>query len=170
MHQSLLGRAASLSTDPPISLDVRVSPVSLADPNQLVVFSVVVVNNTLGTVPILLTPNQLILSPNQPGSGLGVVFPGTTQNVSNLGEGVNSYPLSRIRLLGPQQRCVHRVAIPFSQIPGGSALAADNSTVRAFYRNDVRGVAQSTGGLSTYSDQGLWVGVATSQERRVGTG
>jgi hypothetical protein len=169
VHQSLLGRAVSLRAEPPISLDVRVSPVSLADPGQLVVFSVVVINNTVGTVPVLISPNQLILDPNQPASGLGVV-PGGAPNVGNISEGVNSYPLSRIRLLGPQQRCVHRVAIPFNQIPGGSALVAENSTVRAFYRNNVRGAVQPTGGLSVYGDQGLWIGVVESSARAVGTG
>lgn len=169
VHQSLLGRAVSLRDTPPISLDVRVSPISLADPSQQIVFSVVVVNNTVGTVPILVTPNELILDPNQPVSGLGVV-PGGAPAISNIGEGVSSYPLSRIRLLGPQQRCVHRVVIPFNQIPGGSALVAENSTVRAFYRNSVRGAVQTTGGISVYGDQGLWVGVVESQPRRVGTG
>ena len=169
VHQSLLGRAVSLRDEPPISLDVRVSSVSLADPAQLVVFSVIVINNTIGTVPILVTPDELILDPNQPTSGLGVV-PGGAPDVSNVGEAVGSYPPGRIRLLGPQQRCVHEVAIPFNQIPGGSALVAENSTVRAFYRNNVRGAVQQTSGVSVYGDQGLWTGVVESSPRAVGTG
>lgn len=169
-NQSLLGRAISQRPDPPISLSVRTSALP-ANTEANFSITIVVTNNTLGTVPILVTPNQLIFDPNQANSGFGVVF-GTVAStivVPNIGENIGSYPEDRIRLLGPRQICVHRVERPFGQIPNQSALTADNATITAFYRNATVGTTVAVGNRPTiYVDQGLWTGVVQSSPQRIG--
>jgi hypothetical protein len=160
-HQSLIGRIVSSETDPPLSLEVRTSSIS-GDPSQSFTITVVVINDTLGTIPFLLTPDTLILDPNQPSNGLGVAF-SSPAPISNQGENVASYAESRIRLLGPRQRCVHKVSYVVSQLPNPSVVGFSGATIKALYRNTAVGsAAVTTGEPVIYSDQGLWVGVVES--------
>jgi hypothetical protein len=164
--QSLIGRNVSSRSDPPISLSVRTSTIT-GDPNQRFAITVVVVNDTLGTIPILVTPDSLILDPAQAASGLGVVI-NSEAPVPQTGENVSSYPETRIRLLGPRQRCVHRVEYTLSDFPNVSAIAFGGATIKAFYRNTVSGTATATPGNPTiYTDQGLWTGVVESPLRTI---
>lgn len=158
-HQSLIGRA--VSTDParsPISLRVRVSPVM---PDSTVTITVIVTNESMGTIPILVTEGNLILNPQQAQNGLGVVFGQATIGPTS-GEAVGTYAAERIRLLGPRQLCVQKVTVPVSSIPNSSALVAENVTATAFYRNNSAGSLPLTG-TNVYSDQGLWVGFVQSE-------
>lgn len=166
-HQSLLGREISQRIQPPISLSVRTGTVP-PDPNAEFVITVVVINETIGTVPILVTPDQLILNPNNGLNGIGVVFNNPTVIVPNGTEQVTSYTEERIRLLGPRQLCVHRVSVPLNQVPNFSALIAENANIKAFYRNSTRGSAiPQPGQTPIFNDQGLWVGVVESQPQTV---
>ena len=72
------------------------------------------------------------------------------------------YAEDRIRMLGPRQVCIHRVSIPFGQIPASSALIASNASIRAFYRNTSPGPIAVQDPNQPYTDQGLWVGVVES--------
>ncbi len=156
-HQSLIGRTVSTGSDSPISLSVRTGGVNN---NGEFKVTVVVSNNSLGTVPILVTEGQLITNPTQPSSGFGVVV-NSTAPVPNIGENVGSYPENRLRLLGPRQICVHEVNVPSGQVSPNIVEA--NSTIKAFYRNNTQGVATSTDTRpAIYSDQGLWTGVVES--------
>ena len=156
-HQSLIGRAVSIENDSPISLSVRTGG---TNNNGELKITIVVSNNTLGTVPILVTEGQLITDPNQPLNGFGVVV-NSTAAVPNIGENINSYPENRIRLMGPRQICVHEVDVPANQVSPNIVEA--NSTIKAFYRNTTRGVAIPNDTRPTiYSDQGLWTGVVES--------
>lgn len=169
IHQSLLGRASSQRIQPPISLDVRTGPLP-PDPTGNFVITVVITNETIGTIPILVTDDQLILDPNNGLNGIGVVFNNPTGIIANGTEGVNSYAEDRVHLLGPRQLCVHRVTLPLNQVPGFSALIDQNATVKAFYRNNARGTAIAAPGQTPiFSDQGLWVGVVESQPQRIAT-
>jgi hypothetical protein len=160
-HQSLIGRIVSQRSAPPISLSVRTSTIT-GDPDQVFAVTVTVINQTLGTIPILVTPGNLILDPNQAVNGLGVVF-NSDAPVPAIGENVASYPENRIRLLGPRQRCVHRVEYRLSDFPNVSAIAFGGATIKAFYRNDSTGSAPPAAGQQTiYTDQGLWTGVVES--------
>lgn len=164
--QSLIGREVANRSDPPLSLSVRTSTIT-GDPDQRFAITITVVNETLGTIPILVQPDTLILDPNQAASGFGVAF-NTDAPVPATGENVNSYPESRIRLLGPRQRCVHRVEYTLSQFPNVSAIAFGGATVKAFYRNNVSGGTTASGNNPTiYTDQGLWTGVVESPQRAI---
>lgn len=168
-HQSLIGRTLSNQDEPPISLGVRTSQLNPTDPNQNFSITVVVNNQTLGTIPVLITPDDLILDPNQPRSGLGVVF-NSDAAVPSAGETVDSYPSSRIRLLGPRQRCVHRVtyALNDERLPPISSISFGNATIKAFYRNNTRGTAVPSGTApAVYTDQGLWTGVVESELKTI---
>lgn len=161
-HQSLIGRAAAQNqADPPMRLRVRTGSLPAA-PTDGYEISVVITNETIGTLPFVLPPTTLILDPANPISGLGVVF-NNNAPIPNNGEQVGSYPDTRIRLLGPRQTCVYTVTVPFNSIPNSSALTAGNASVRAFYRNAVTGGTTPRPGEATvYNDQGLWIGVVES--------
>ncbi|GAB4518961.1 MAG: hypothetical protein OHK0046_27270 [Anaerolineae bacterium] len=162
-RQSLIGRAASSSpVDPPIRLSVRTGRLPTT-PTGTFDVAVVITNETIGTIPIVVQDNVLVLDPSQPINGPGVVF-NSNINVPASGEGVGTYPPERLHMLGPRQTCVHRVRVSLSQIPSASALAApETATVKAFYRNNTQGTAAPQfGERSVYTDQGLWVGVVES--------
>jgi hypothetical protein len=170
-HQSLLARELSTSQNAPIALDVSVGPVPGELSGTLEV-SITLVNQTIAPVPLVLTENRLILDPNTPESGLGVVF-NSAVTVQNIQENVTAYPENRIHILEPRQRCLHRVNVVVGQIPNSSVLAATNTTIRAFYRNGTRGQIPRTSdipgtdGYQPFTDQGLWVGVVESPIRNV---
>lgn len=151
-HQSLIGRQA----ENPLVLEVDASPLpNPNNPGESLVIRVTIINNTIGTVPFVYNPDQVIFG-NNGSSGLGVIFepnitlPGPTRQ----NQGVTSFPASEIRLLGPRQRCVHRIEIPAS---AAAPLGTGNATVRAFYNISTSGQAIPTDPTRPviFSDQGL---------------
>ncbi len=148
-HQSLIGRAALN----PLSLTVRTSSVPTTADGTLVI-SVIVANDSLGTVPIVYNPTQVIVNDNGT-SGLGIIF----TPAANLSTGANradsaSYPETNIRLLGPRQRCIHRIEFPATQL--GANIGSGAAQVKAFYRiNNAGQVQASAVATAIYNDQGL---------------
>lgn len=163
-NQSLIGRDVSLGFDSPLALTLRLSPLPLDGVGDWTV-TIVVQNTTLGTVPIALVSDQLDTSAQPGGVGIGLVAGGTqVQPASNLNAVGTSYDEESIRLLGPRQRCVFRVNIPFAQIP--SQFSIPGIPVRAFYRNDNRGaitLPPNADRPPVFPDQGLWIGVVESE-------
>jgi hypothetical protein len=147
-HQSLIGRAAQ----DPLSLRVETSGLP-ADPSGVLSISVIITNNTIGTVPIVFDETQLIVG-DDGSSGVGIVFSppvpislGTVRQTA----GVASFPEPLIKLLGPRQRCVTTVSIPATQLSG---LAA-GAQVTAYYRITTAGATQAAAGGTIFTDQGL---------------
>ena len=159
-HQSLLSRDLNLRTESPISLEVRTGRFP-QDINAVFSITITVTNRTLAPVPILVTPDDLILDPARPQSGFGIVFnDAPAPNNGDLTAG--GYPEERIRLLGPRQICVTHASIAVSQIANASALIAANATITAFYRNNARGEIPPSELNQPYTDQGLWTGIVRS--------
>jgi hypothetical protein len=159
-HQSLIGRAASESDVSPLSVIARSSAVPAPD-GQLVI-TITVANNTIGTIPFVFNPDQVIVGDNNT-SGLGLIFnPPTALNTGGTRQDTASYPEANIRLLGPRQRCIHRVAFPANQLDG--TIASGQTQVRAYYRNNFAGqiLVQNTAATPIYNDQGLWTGFIES--------
>lgn len=163
-HQSLIGREASLTGNP---LQINVVADSFpANPDQTFYIRIIIINTTIGTVPIVYNRNDISLSDDGT-SGMGIIF--NAQGTPGFGgQAVASYPEDDIRLLGPRQRCVHRVELS----PAQAAQLAPNigtgtATVTAYYRNTSRGTItanQLAGiGQQIYGDQGLWTGVIVSE-------
>jgi hypothetical protein len=158
-HQSLIGRSATS----PISLRVRTSALPRTAEERLVI-SIVITNDSIGTVTIYYNPRQVRLGDDGSTSGLGVVFNSNAPLPTGpLGQGNSPYPESDIRLLGPRQSCVHRMEFAANQFPDAS-IGTGNATVKAYYRNTFRGVSQAVSAQATpiFADQGLWVGKAES--------
>lgn len=161
-HQSLLGRSA----ENPFILSVRPGPIT-NDPAGVFTITVIVTNNSLGTVPLLYDPNQIIVGDNNT-SGLGLIFEPPTQTVviGQRGGDPVSYPENAIRLLGPRQSCIVRVEIPNGNVLTDPALTNGSTRVRAYYRVNSPGqVVQAANTLATpiYPDQGLWTGYVESE-------
>lgn len=158
MHQSLIGRSASLQAASPLSLSVETNTLTSAPDSRLVV-SITVVNNTIGTVPFVLPIDTVDVGvTNQP--GLGVAFNITTP-IPAIGATTTTYPEDDIRLLGPRQRCVHRVSFAASELQGVIG-GFGGDTIIAYYRNGSRGASIPTALGQIYADQGLWTGVVQS--------
>lgn len=165
MHQSLIGRSASLLAESPISLTVETSPLT-SDPNGRLVVTITVVNDTIGTIPFVLFSDTVAINSNDP--GLGIAF-NTTTPIPSIGATTNSYTPSQIRLLGPRQRCVHRVSFAASELQGIIG-GFGGDTVTAYYRNGSRGTAAATAQGQIYADQGLWVGTVQSAPYTISIG
>lgn len=158
-NQSLIGRAVVQRREP-IELRVRSSTLPTA-PGGLLVIRILVTNNTLGTVPFVYDPDAVLIGDNNT-SGLGIVFN------PNIGIGTaatnrvdtQTYAETQVRILGPQQSCVHKIEIPFELIPG--QLATGTATVQAYYRGNTAGVVLPANPTPIYPDQGLWTGVIQS--------
>jgi hypothetical protein len=149
-HQSLIGRAAVN----PLRVQVRSGSVPNT-PDGTLSIAIVVVNESLGTVPIVYDPNQVIVGDNNT-SGLGLIFnPPNGLNTGGSRFDQQSFPEENIRLLGPRQRCIHRAEFPASQLD--VSLQTGTSQVRAFYRINTAGGVQQTQPNATpiYPDQGL---------------
>lgn len=157
-HQSLIGRTAQN----PLSLKVRTSALPRQSGESLTV-TIVITNNSLGTVAIYYNPAQVRYGDDGSSSGLGLI-PNATGSQSVGGGNVGVVPESDIRLLGPRQSCVHKTAWTFEQLPSLGLSGASN-TFKAYYRNTSPGIAQSvsSGEQAIYSDQGLWVGLVESE-------
>ncbi len=162
IHQSLLGRAVSNRVNPPISLTIKTSDFPAAIDGPLVVW-ITVTNNTIGTIPILVTTERVVIGTGTGESGLGIAFNNVPVPVA--AQNVGGYPETQIRLLGPRQRCVHRALIQPNQFAPSdlSIVSTGSGSVKAFYRNNTSGTASAVGtGVAIYGDQGLWVGVTES--------
>lgn len=147
-HQSLIGRSAAS----PIQLETRAQTyVDGGSQQTMLSVNIVVINNSLGTVPIVYNPNQVLIGDNGT-SGLGLIF--NTGNVANTvaRQDAGSFPESNIRLLNPRQRCIHRVQIFSNQAPGATE-------VRSYYRINTAGSTVQTNPMATpiFRDQGLAV-------------
>ncbi|QPC81420.1 hypothetical protein G4Y79_17185 [Phototrophicus methaneseepsis] len=158
-HQSLIG----VSSENPLS--IRVIPDAVPPPNEVNStwrIRIILSNDTIGTVPIVYGPDEVIVGDATNRSGMGlIVFDNANQEVrfdipgnfpANIG--VNSYPNTSIRLLGPHQRCVHTERIPYSAIPQNIRGGAN---VAAYYRITTDGVVPAVGGMTPqiYVNQGL---------------
>lgn len=156
-HQSLIGRAAVN----PISLRVRTTSLP-TQPGQTLAVSIVITNNSLGTVAIYYNPAQVRYGDDGVTSGLGLI-PNSNSAVPRGQNQGGSIPESDIRLLGPRQSCIHHTAWTFQQI-STLGLTQGVNTFKAYYRNTSPGVATVTTGdtQAVYTDQGLWVGVVES--------
>lgn len=149
-HQSLIGRLA----DNPITLNIQADPIPTT-PDGFLVIRVSIVNNTIGTVPILFNPQQVLVGDNG-SSGLGLLFEpanALSTGFTRQNQGALSFPESDIRLLGPRQRCVHRFEFPAAQLTANIAA----TSVRAYYRINSPGqvTASTPNATPIYPDQGL---------------
>ena len=156
-HQSLIGREAVN----PLSLKVRTSALP-TQPGQTLTVSIVITNNSLGTIAIYYNPAQVRYGDDGVTSGLGLI-PNSNSVVPRGQNQGGSIPEADIRLLGPRQSCIHHTAWTFQQI-SSLGLTQGVNTFKAYYRNTSPGVAQVTTGDTqvVYNDQGLWVGVVES--------
>jgi hypothetical protein len=156
-HQSLIGRTAAN----PITLKVRTSALP-SQPGQTLTVSIIITNNSLGTVAIYYNPAQVRYGDDGVTSGLGLI-PNSTGTVPRGQNQGGSVPEADIRLLGPRQSCIHHTAWTFQQI-STLGLTQGINTFKAYYRNTSPGVSQVTNGNTEiiYPDQGLWVGVTES--------
>lgn len=154
-HQSLIGRGA---TNP---LILRTEVVSFPnDGTNPLIVRVIVINNTIGTIPFVFNPNQVLVGDDPSSSGIGLLFtPPISASIDADGNGIantrasglTSFQNTDIRVLGPLQRCVHRVSIPASQL---GQVTAGSTQVRSYYRiTNAGAVAQPI----SYTDQGLAV-------------
>ena len=156
-HQSLIGRAS----ENPIALAVK-STTLPTTPDGSLVISITVINTSIGTVPFVYNPNQVMVGDNNT-SGLGITFnPPVGLTTGAVRQDAASYPESDLRLLGPRQRCVHKIAFAASQLGALGPLNTGNATVTAFYRNNNRGQIIE-GGTQLFADQGLWTGIVQSE-------
>ncbi len=158
-HQSLIGRGAPN----PLALEVRASPIP-ASADGFLNIQIIVINTSLGTVPIVYDPNQVVIGDNG-SSGLGLLFsPANSLSFNNRVDPA-VFADSQLRLLQPRQRCVHTVSIPAGNVLVDPALTSGQAQVQAFYRNASRGsTITAPGVLSTpiFRDQGLWIGAIQS--------
>ncbi|MFZ4816567.1 MAG: hypothetical protein ACOYL5_18675 [Phototrophicaceae bacterium] len=164
-HQSLIGRAAATNGQP-IQLRIRSSTLPTT-PEGLLVIRILVINESVGTLPFIYDEDEVIVGDNGT-SGLGIRFNPET-NIFRPGLNVRTdtvtYPETRIRILGPQQRCIHRMEFNNAEIP--DALRNGRATVTAYYRGVNRGAITASAlpnATPIYRDQGLWTGVTTSPE------
>lgn len=160
-HQSLIGR----STQNPLELTTQIDPLPLEDTGTWTV-RIMIVNTTIGTVPFVFNENQVIIGDNGT-SGIGLIF--NPVATFNLGTNRAAIPANspvapqNIRLLGPRQRCVHRVEIPANQV---APLRGGGYSVRSYYRITTPGPLPSQAN-AIFVDQGLAIingGYVESQE------
>jgi hypothetical protein len=154
-HQSLIGRAAQ----DPLTLEVEFDTLR-QDGLSTWTVRIIVINDTIGTVPIVFNENQVLVSDDSASSGVGLIFTppiGISLDTNRDGipntrpQNLVSFPETDIRLLGPRQRCVQRVILlPEQQ----NAIQMGVTSVRAYYRITGAG-AFPVGTVTLYPDQGL---------------
>lgn len=150
-HQSLIGRSA---TDPLI-LRTNVGEVPQPGSTDEWIIRITIQNNTIGTVPFVFNEDQVLTTDNQT-SGVGILFNpplALSNNAARTGTPA-SIPEDNIRLLGPRQRCVHRISFP-ATLANTNTIPA-NLTVTSYYRITTPGEivsANVTG--QVFTDQGL---------------
>lgn len=151
-HQSLIGRLAQ----DPLSLRVDPDTIPTSTTPREYIIRLIVTNNTIGTVPIVFNPNQVIVG-DDGASGFGIVFnqPVSLRNTNARQVGLTSFPEADIRLLGPRQTCVHRLVFGGEQID--AVLRSGSVQVQAYYRITTPGAILGgiAGSRFIYNDQGL---------------
>ncbi|HUN06943.1 MAG TPA: hypothetical protein PLQ56_10090 [Aggregatilineales bacterium] len=157
-HQSLIGRGARAD-----QLEIRVRSTSLpstADGRLLI--TIVLTNDSLGTVAIAYSPTGVRFGDDGLTSGMGVVFNSTARLPAG-GSQNAPVPESEIRLLGPRQSCIHRIELAPNQYPDPT-IGTGSATVKAYYRNTNPGVAQvvTANTSQIFTTQGLWTGLVES--------
>jgi hypothetical protein len=121
-----------------------------------------VINSTLGTLPFVYNPDAVIVGDNNT-SGLGIIFDPPSNIVVpgiNLRADPATYPESAVRILGPQQRCIHTLEFTLAQLD--TNIQSGNSTVQAYYRGVNAGVVPGANPTPIYPDQGLPTGLTLS--------
>ena len=146
-HQSLVAR----NNQDALRLEIQSGAIPTTAEGTLVV-KVTLVNKTVGTVPILYNPNQVLIGDNGT-DGLGVVFTPAIVPNSQITRPTGTYSESDVRLLAPRQRCVHTFNIPSSQITQRTVSPA----AQAYYRISASGQAFSNNPAATpiFNDLGL---------------
>ncbi len=163
-RQSLIGRAAS-SGGLPLEVQVDAEPLPTT-PDGTFSIRITFVNRSIGTIPIVYDPDTVAIG-DTGGSGAGIIFNAQTTPAAGVQQ-VGSYPEDALRLLGPRQRCVHRITLTANQAAQFAPnIGTGTATVIAYYRNTTRGgiTAAQLSGLpqQIFPDQGLWVGVVASE-------
>lgn len=154
-HQSLIGRSAE---DP---LTLQVEPDPLRQDNQSTwTVKIVVINNTIGTIPVVYNENQVLVGDELTSSGFGLIFdPPLVMTLDTDRNGIpnsrpqnlTTFPEEDIRLLGPHQRCVHRVVFLPNQV---NQIQPGVTKIRAYYRISGPGILPEGSGTN-FTDQGL---------------
>ncbi|MDZ4763816.1 MAG: hypothetical protein SGI73_04635 [Chloroflexota bacterium] len=160
-HQSLLGRVAPN----PIQLRINIDALP-SDPAVIWRVRIIITNESLGSVPIVYDPNQVIVGDNL-SNGLGLIFTPNISLTSGGTRGGNPVVADRdLRILGPRQRCVHSVEFPAGNVLIDQAITRGLVRIRAYYRNNSAGQVVQTNPVATpiFNDQGLWSGYVESDE------
>ncbi len=161
-HQSVVGR--TVADNQPLRLLVRTNAIPADDATNFII-RILLINDSMGTVPIVYTPEEVIIGDNNT-SGLGVTFNPASNIFTpgvNLRNDPAAYPLDRVRVLGPQQRCIHRITLQRNQLDAG--LLGGGATVTAYYRGLAPGAVPAVGALTPtpiFPDQGLVTGLMQS--------
>lgn len=157
VHQSLIGRTA----EDPLQLFIETSSMPVQSGQNLVI-TLTVFNNSIGTVPFIYEPDQILIGDDPNSSGIGIIFDPPSQLSTGINSrrnaGAGTYPESSIRLLGPQQRCLIRLSFTYEQTLQTN-IGTVPTTVRGYYRITSAGATQSPppGQTQIFSDQGLAV-------------
>lgn len=157
-HQSLIGRTA----ENPLTIRVRTTALPQQTGQNLQV-TIVITNDSIGTVAIYYNPDQVRIGDDSASSGLGIVFNSPNPQARGAGGG-GAIPEEDIRLLGPRQSCVHHETWSYEQIPQ-LGLSLGQNIVKAYYRSTSAGSTSLTNTAQQliFGDQGLWVGVIESE-------
>lgn len=157
-HQSLIGRSAS----DPLLLRTEIAPFKNDGTSNLVI-RVIIINETIGTVPFVFNPDQVIVGDDPNSSGVGILFSsgitasiiGPNGNVNGRVQGQQSIPANDIKVLGPRQRCVHRIILAPGNIAG--TIQPGLTQVRSYYRIQSAGVVGQVNPVATpiFTNQGL---------------
>jgi hypothetical protein len=164
-HQSLLGRRVTN----PFELTVDSSAIPLEGSGALTI-RITIRNNSLGTVPVVYNPNQIMVGDNGT-TGMGIIF-SNTNSLNGIfpprAPDPASFPESDVRLLGPRQSCVVTLSIPAGNVLIDPVLTSGTAEVRAYYRSNARGALTPGAGTAIYPDQGLWQGFVQSAPTIIG--
>ena len=147
MHQSYIGRNAVN----PIALRVIPSALPLQGQGNFIV-RLVIENTTIGSIPIVFDERQVLVGDDPASSGFGVIFTppnGMTTGGFRQTQG-GAIPDASIRILGPRQRCVHRINFAAGTID--PSLYIGNTLVQGYYRILTPGTIAAGG---VFPDQGL---------------
>jgi hypothetical protein len=158
-HQSLIGRVARAD-----QLEIRVRSTALPTTvDGRLLITIVLTNNSLGTIAIVYDPTGVRFGDDGVSSGMGVVFNSTARLPTGAVSQSTVIPEGEIRLLGPRQSCIHRIELAPNQYPDPT-IGTGGATVKAYYRNTEAGIAQQITPLTTqiFSTQGLWTGLIES--------
>lgn len=154
IHQSLIGRSA----EDPLTLQIELDPLQ-QDGLSTWTARIVVINNTIGTVPFVFNEDEVIVGDDPTSSGLGIIFsPPLAIALDDDRNGIlntripnqSTFSEENIRLLGPRQRCVHRVIFRPEQI---NQIQPGITTIRSYYRITGPGNLDIT--TANFPDQGL---------------